>query len=190
MIPKPHPVLIGRRLRLEPFTADDIEDPRGTHILYCAQPYRPHLMDMMERQVYPDREQYPGGPAEAPYDMAGWALPLQMGVRSVPVVSPFEADLKEATAFESYKTALDADRASGFYVTKRTGNYDYAAVNVLLDGGADVRVLIETQGDLPAGSIAVTASDPEAWRTVWAALSASSAKAPNTTCAVQPESRG
>ncbi|MCH8253270.1 MAG: peptidase M14, partial [Planctomycetes bacterium] len=160
------------------FTADGVAYPAGTYVLLAAQPFRPHLKDMMERQEYPNRAQYPGGPPEGPYDMAGWTLPLQMGVRSVAVVSPFEADLTEATAFESYKTALNADRASGFYVTKRTGNYDYAAVNALLDADADVRVLIEAQGDLPAGSIAVTASDPEAWRTVWAALAASSAKAP------------
>ena len=36
-------------------TADGVDYPEGTFIMYCAQPYRPHLMDMMERQVYPDR---------------------------------------------------------------------------------------------------------------------------------------
>jgi len=72
------------------FTADGVQYPAGTYIMYCAQPYRAHLNDMMERQVYPNRSSYPGGPPEAPYDTAGWTLPLQMGVRSVSVNQPFE----------------------------------------------------------------------------------------------------
>ena len=74
----------------EDFTADGVDYPAGTFIMYTAQPYRPHLMDMMERQVYPDRVMYPGGPAEPPYDMAGWTLPLQMGVRHVEVATHFD----------------------------------------------------------------------------------------------------
>ncbi len=74
----------------EAFVADGVAYPEGTYILYCAQPYRGHLMDMMERQIYPDRELYPGGPAEPPYDMAGWTLPLQMGVRRTAASAPFE----------------------------------------------------------------------------------------------------
>ena len=54
-----------------PFTADGIEYPAGTHVMLASQPYRPHLKDMMERQVYPDRRQYKDGPAESPFDSAG-----------------------------------------------------------------------------------------------------------------------
>ncbi|MHC4628239.1 MAG: M14 family metallopeptidase, partial [Planctomycetota bacterium] len=48
------------------FTADGVRYPADTYVLYCAQPYRAHLNDMMERQVYPNRSSYPGGPPEAP----------------------------------------------------------------------------------------------------------------------------
>ena len=34
----------------------------------------------MEKQTYPDQYQYPGGPPMPPYDLAGWTLPMQMGV--------------------------------------------------------------------------------------------------------------
>jgi hypothetical protein len=66
--------------------------PVGTRILFAAQPFRPHLKDMMERQIYPTRYQYPGGPAEAPYDMAGWTMPIQMGVSYVTVDRPFKVE--------------------------------------------------------------------------------------------------
>jgi len=64
----------------ESFTADGIKFGKGSFIMYCAQPYRPYLMDMMERQHYPDKSIYPGGPAEPPYDAAAWTFPLLMGV--------------------------------------------------------------------------------------------------------------
>jgi len=81
-----------------PFIADGVEYPAGTFILYTAQPFRPHLMDMMERQHYPDREMYPGGPAERPYDMAGWTLPLQMGVNYVEVDGEFDVQASKLDA--------------------------------------------------------------------------------------------
>jgi hypothetical protein len=35
----------------EEFTADGVRYPAGTYVMYCAQPYRSHRNDMMERQV-------------------------------------------------------------------------------------------------------------------------------------------
>lgn len=55
--------------------------PSGTeYVIYADQPYRAHVKDLMEIQIYPDRRVYPGGPAERPYDVAGWTAPLMMGV--------------------------------------------------------------------------------------------------------------
>jgi hypothetical protein len=76
------------------FSAGGQEYPAGTRILFAGQPFRPHLKDMMERQIYPTRYQYPGGPAEAPYDMAGWTMPIQMGVSAITVDRPFKAHTK------------------------------------------------------------------------------------------------
>ena len=53
--------------------------PKGTWYLPARQPYRAHLKDMMERQKYPDRFTN-NGQAEPPYDVAGWTLPLLMGI--------------------------------------------------------------------------------------------------------------
>ncbi len=53
----------------------------SSHIIPMAQPFRAHAKDLLEIQHYPKRLLWPGGPPEQPYDVTGWTLPLQMGVR-------------------------------------------------------------------------------------------------------------
>ena len=132
----------------EPFEADGVRYPAGTFVLLAAQPYRNHLKDMMERQQYPDRRQYPGGPAEPPYDVAGWTLPLQMGVRSVEVVAPFEAKLEPVegpiVAYSMFPLP-QADEAVGWAIG-RSSNADAAAIWKLLAEGRELYVLKAAPG--------------------------------------------
>ena len=123
------------------FTADGVSYPAGTYILYCAQPYRAHLNDMMERQVYPNRSSYPGGPPEQPYDIAGWTLPLQMGVRYVCVDQPFEA---RATKLDNVtiprgKVSESPDMTLG-YIVRAGANDNYRLANRLFR--ADIRFYV------------------------------------------------
>jgi len=143
------------------FSADGVAYPAGTYILYCAQPYRAHLNDMMERQVYPDRSSYPGGPPEQPYDIAGWTLPLQMGVRVVSVNQPFEsqAEKLETVTMPAGKV-IEAPQATRGYVVKAGPNDNYRLVNRLFRAGIPLRVISsearwrETTGpDVPCGSL-------------------------------------
>ncbi len=60
------------------------EWPLGSYIVFLKQPYRANVQALFERQVYPDRRTA-GGEAERPYDVAGWTLPMQMGVQALPV---------------------------------------------------------------------------------------------------------
>src|SRR5262249_10031932 len=73
------------------FTAQGQHFPKGSFVVRMAQPYRAHAKDLLEVQRFPRMEQYPGGPPERPYDVAGWTLPLQMGVKVVQIDSPFTA---------------------------------------------------------------------------------------------------
>lgn len=107
------------------FDADGVTYPAGSYILYCAQPYRPHLMDMMERQVYPDRVLYPGGPAEPPYDMAGWTLPLQMGVEHVAVRSPFECAAERVDEISKPRGTIHGPAAATHFVVPAGRNDDF-----------------------------------------------------------------
>ena len=58
--------------------------PVGDYIVPLEQPYRANVLALFERQVYPDRRTA-GGEAERPYDVAGWTLPMQMGIDVIPV---------------------------------------------------------------------------------------------------------
>ncbi len=78
------------RRATEPFTADGDRHPAGTLVIPMAQPFRAHVKDLLELQSYPDRRQYPGGPPETPYDVAGWTLPMQLGLDVRTVAQPFE----------------------------------------------------------------------------------------------------
>jgi hypothetical protein len=63
-------------------TADGKRYARS-YVIRLDQPYRAHVLDLLEPQRFPRIEQWPGGPVERPYDVAGWTLPLQMGVTVV-----------------------------------------------------------------------------------------------------------
>jgi zinc carboxypeptidase len=55
------------------------EVPLGSYIVFLAQPQRTNVSALFEPQIYPNRLTAQGE-AERPYDVAGWTLPLQMGV--------------------------------------------------------------------------------------------------------------
>jgi len=57
------------------------EIPAGSYIVFINQPYRQNVLALFEPQVYPDRTTA-NGEAERPYDVAGWTLPMSMGIET------------------------------------------------------------------------------------------------------------
>jgi len=154
----------------EEFTADAVRYPVETFILYCAQPYRAHLNDMMERQVYPNRSSYPGGPPEAPYDTAGWTLPLQMGVRSVSVNQPFECRARklDTVPLPQGKVTEESDETRG-YVVRAGANDNYRLANRLFKAAIELRIITSqdqwkdiTGTEIPHGSLLISDVNQEA----------------------------
>jgi Zinc carboxypeptidase len=76
------------------FTIDGTDYEAGSRVVKLNQPYRAGAKALLEVQQYPERRLYPNGPAEPPYDVAGWTLPMQMGVDCFAVKQKFEAELK------------------------------------------------------------------------------------------------
>lgn len=62
-------------------TRSNPEVPAGSYIIFLNQPYKQNVLALFEPQVYPDRTTATGE-AERPYDVAGWTLPMQMGLES------------------------------------------------------------------------------------------------------------
>ena len=62
------------------------EIPAGSYIIFLNQPYRQNVLALFEPQIYPDRITATGE-AERPYDVAGWTLPMMMGLESPAVFS-------------------------------------------------------------------------------------------------------
>ena len=61
------------------------EVPLGSYIVFLNQPQRSNVIALFEPQIYPNRLTALGE-AERPYDVAGWTLPLQMGLEAPAVV--------------------------------------------------------------------------------------------------------
>jgi hypothetical protein len=126
------------------FEAAGKKYPAGSYVVKAAQAFRAHALDMFEPQDHPDDFAYPGGPPIAPYDMAGWTLAYQMGVRFDRLLDAFDGpleELKDAIPPPPAKVTGDG-RAAGFYLDARM-NDSFRAVNRLLAAGEEVRRLTE-----------------------------------------------
>ncbi len=55
------------------------EIPGRSFVVFVDQPQKNNVLSLFEKQVYPERINSEGE-AEVPYDVAGWTLPLQMGI--------------------------------------------------------------------------------------------------------------
>ncbi|HKS40172.1 MAG TPA: M14 family metallopeptidase [Blastocatellia bacterium] len=173
------------------FTIDGKKYDKGSYCILLAQPYRANVKCLFEAQKYPDRRIYPGGPAEPPYDVAGWTLPMQMGVDYVEAGKRFDVSLekieKAALSIDFAINASDVDRAKGLtiYVSPDANNA-FAVVNEVarsIDGLTITRLkqpAVVGDKSFPTGSFVlqskfakgkITAEDRKSFRVKLADLS-------------------
>jgi len=136
------------------FTVGDRLYRAGSFVVRLDQPYGRYAKDLLEKQEYPDTRSSDKAPIEKPYDVTGWTMPLQMGVRCDEINDRFEASLELLADFP-YPAGSFADGAWG-YALRPEINASYQAVNELLSKGIVVRRLGET-GAFPAGTFIVQA---------------------------------
>jgi len=84
---------LGTYRKLIAATTGIHEVPAGSYIVFVAQPQRSNIRALFEPQTYPNRVN-PQGEAERPYDVAGWTLPMQLGV-DAPVVTAIQESAAE-----------------------------------------------------------------------------------------------
>ena len=91
----------------------------------------------MEKQDYPDQLQYPGGPPVPPYDLAGWTLPMQMGIHVEKVATSFKAKTKAVAWSNPTEGPVSGDAGFGYVLDNRS-NLSAKAINRLQALGAEV----------------------------------------------------
>jgi hypothetical protein len=157
----------------EPFRADGIDYPEGTHILPTSQPFGRLLKTLFEIQVYPDLRKYPDLwqsivepqklkiPPLRSYDVLGWTLPLQMGVKTVTMNTPLEVKMSRIQKASLPKGTVSGSGNYGFLISYTTNN-SVIAVNRILKAGGEVlwaRAFFEEGGKTyPPGTLVVPLS--------------------------------
>jgi hypothetical protein len=122
----------------EPFRAGGAAYDAGSDIVFMAQPFRAYAKTLLEKQEYPVRRSA-GGVPERPYDVTGWTLPLQMGVRVDRVEEPFAAAVRPLSAASIDGPAIGDDtRRAARYLIDGRGTGASLAINRLQAAGLDV----------------------------------------------------
>jgi hypothetical protein len=85
--------------------------PLGSFLVFVNQPQKNNVLSLFERQVYPHRVNA-NGEAEVPYDVAGWTLPLQMGVEAMEAwqikdFSKYQNTLKRVTNINQARQVMN-----------------------------------------------------------------------------------
>jgi hypothetical protein len=114
-----------------PFTADGVEYPKGTYVIRIAQPFGVFAKTMLEKQVYPDLREYPGGPPQRPYDVTAHTLPMQMGVKVITVAQAFQANLAKVEKIAAGPGTVESGPAKA-YILGHESNSSIKALNRLM----------------------------------------------------------
>jgi hypothetical protein len=135
------------------FSVNGKSYPAGSYVVKTAQAFRPHIMDMFEPQDHPNDVEYPGGPPIAPYDVAGWTLAYQMGVRFERILDAFDAPLEVIRGLaQPPKGAVASNGSVAGYTWTAATNDAFLAAARLLSAGANV-------SRLPNGDFFVASGD-------------------------------
>ncbi|MFC1545723.1 M14 metallopeptidase family protein [Gemmatimonadota bacterium] len=134
------------------FTADGVDYPAGTWVIPMAQVFRNYAKDLLEPQVYPTDE--------APYDVTGWSLGMQMGVETIFVNDLFDYE-GESVGAAPMPAGTITGRGNVFLFDSRNNDSFTAALRLLRAGHTVGRSSVPVEaGDttLPAGTFVVSGS--------------------------------
>ena len=126
------------------FTVDGKSYPAGSYVVKTAQAFRPHVLDMFEKQEHPNDIPYPGAPPTAPYDNTGWTLAWQMGVDFDRILEGFDGPFEvidEIISTPPVGMITGQENATGYLVDHI--NDAFIAVNRVLAAGGRARWYVD-----------------------------------------------
>ena len=107
-------------------------------VVLMDQPFSPLVKELFEPQQWPDLRATPNGPPQRPYDVAGWTLPMQMGVETASVLLPVSAE--QRAALRPVDAAVpppgSVQGTGSVYTLSRNSNASFKALNEALGDGA------------------------------------------------------
>ncbi len=113
--------------------------PAASWVVKTAQAFRPHVLDMFEPQDHPNDFRYPGGPPIPPYDVTGYTLAYQMGVKFDRILDGFNGPFETVSGLQKPPAAkiLGPTQAAGYLISHQQ-NDAFILVNRLLKNGDEV----------------------------------------------------
>jgi Zinc carboxypeptidase len=123
--------------------------PAGSYVVKADQAFRPHVLDMFEPQDHPNDFLYPGGPPIPPYDVAGWTLAYQMGVKFDRVLEGFDGPFERVTAWNLRPPMASGAQprwAPAGYSFSPRQNDAFAVANRFLAAGMEVSRVLAAGG--------------------------------------------
>jgi len=160
----------------ESFRAGGNRYAAGSFIIDAAQAFRPYIVDLLEKQTYPDTRLDPAGAIKPPYDIAGWTLPMQMGVTVDFINDDLDVDSVRISGAAHTPAGDVSGRSRYGYALSHASNASIKAVNRLLRDGEKVywsndsfragrtsfaagTFVIESTGDQTADRVAALATE-------------------------------
>jgi hypothetical protein len=141
-------VLVGKMLingievsqATQAFPANGREYKAGTWVILMDQPFAPLAKELFEPQKYPDLRESPNGPPILPYDVAGWTLPMQMGVEVANVIEPLSAAQRGVLKrIDKVAPLAGGVQGSGsVFVFSHRQNASFEAMNAAFAAGATI----------------------------------------------------
>src|SRR5258707_9846438 len=120
----------------KPFEANGREY-RNAWVVLMDQPFASLVKELFEPQQYPDLRTTPNGPPIRPYDVAGWTLPMQMGVEvaivSQPLTTSQRTALKRIEQVTPYPGSVQGTGSA--YAISHQANASFAVLNDVLSAG-------------------------------------------------------
>ena len=121
---------------IAPFQIGDRFFEEGSFVIPTAQAFRNYIIDLLEKQEYPDRRV--NGRPDPPYDIAGWTLPMQMDVEVFKALEEPSASTEQI--FDLYQYRGLGLPSSPYYRISPGSNASILAINELMSTGVDVRL--------------------------------------------------